>query len=571
MKGGSLMEGSKVIVIPKTVLPNVDATTGIIKKRRVAAYCRVSSDMDDQLHSLETQKTEFDRKIKENPGWEYVGLYFDEGITGTSLKKRDGFNKMIEDALNGKIDLILVKSISRFARNTVDCIKTKRDLEAKGVEVFFEKENISSLDGASETMLTVYASFAQEESRQISTNVTWGIRARMRDGKYRIAATTLGYKKDENGNMVIDEEGKETVKLIFSLFLNGFTYREIIDELIKQGRKNSKGEVKWLISNITSILGNEKYCGDVIYQKTYCKSYLTHERVINNGELEQFFVPNHHESIIDKSIFMYVQLLRKKRKENYKPIENKNNYPLAGLVYCANCGRPMRRVQYYKGKPYERIALTCKMQKKNNQNYLNCNINNTIDYNTLLKLAEKIVREESNEIDTNLLINSVSSAMTITESSKKINELSNMIIDHKNKISELVNNQIAKGLSIEEYGQTYALYQGKIKECELEIERLSSEQFKISKKTEFNQELLGFLSKNTTISIQIVSKVIRRIYRMNDNSVLIILAKESVDQTTLERIRNNIEDFRKLELKQFVERNNVLDYRILRMEEIRND
>ena len=565
------MEGSKVIVIPKTVLPNVDATTGIIKKRRVAAYCRVSSDMDDQLHSLETQKTEFDRKIKENPGWEYVGLYFDEGITGTSLKKRDGFNKMIEDALNGKIDLILVKSISRFARNTVDCIKTKRDLEAKGVEVFFEKENISSLDGASETMLTVYASFAQEESRQISTNVTWGIRARMRDGKYRIAATTLGYKKDENGNMVIDEEGKETVKLIFSLFLNGFTYREIIDELIKQGRKNSKGEVKWLISNITSILGNEKYCGDVIYQKTYCKSYLTHERVINNGELEQFFVPNHHESIIDKSIFMYVQLLRKKRKENYKPIDNKNNYPLAGLVYCTNCGRPMRRVQYYKGKPYERIALTCKMQKKNNQNYLNCNINNTIDYNTLLKLVEKIVREESNEIDTNLWINSVSSAMTITESSKKINELSNMIIDHKNKISELVNNQIAKGLSIEEYGQTYALYQGKIKECELEIERLSSEQFKISKRTEFNQELLGFLSKNTTISIQIVSKVIRRIYRMNDNSVLIILAKESVDQTTLERIRNNIEDFRKLELKQFVERNNVLDYRILRMEEIRND
>ena len=146
-----------------------------------------------------------------------------------------------------------------------------------------------------------------------------------------------------------------------------------------------------------------------------------------------------------------------------------------------------------------------------------------------------------------------------------------MIIDHKNKISELVNNQIAKGLSIEEYGQTYALYQDKIKECELEIERLSSEQFKISKKTEFNQELIGFLSKNTTISIQIVSKVIRRIYRMNDNSVLIILAKESVDQTTLERIRNNIEDFRKLELKQFVERNNVLDYRILRMEEIKND
>ena len=166
------MEGSKVIVIPKTLLPNLDVASGKIKKKRVAAYCRVSSDMDDQLNSLETQKREFSRKINENPEWEFVRLYADEGITGTSLKKRKDFNQMIKDAMDGKIDLILVKSISRFARNTVDCIQTKRDLQSKGVEVFFEKENISSFNETSETMLTVYASFAQEESRQISTNVS---------------------------------------------------------------------------------------------------------------------------------------------------------------------------------------------------------------------------------------------------------------------------------------------------------------------------------------------------------------------------------------------------------------
>ena len=298
------MEGSKVIVIPKTILPNLDVASGKTKKKRVAAYCRVSSDMDDQLNSLETQKREFSRKINENPEWEFVRLYADEGITGTSLKKRKDFNQMIKDAMDGKIDLILVKSISRFARNTVDCIQTKRDLQSKGIEVFFEKENISSFNETSETMLTVYASFAQEESRQISTNVSWGIRARMRDGKYRIANPMLGFRKNESGELVVDEEGKKTVQLIFSLFINGSSYREIINELIKQGKKNTKGEVKWLVSNITSILGNEKYCGDIIYQKTFTKNYLTHERSVNNGELEQYFLPQHHEPIIDKATFM---------------------------------------------------------------------------------------------------------------------------------------------------------------------------------------------------------------------------------------------------------------------------
>lgn len=177
-----MTEGRKIIVIPKVETPTIDVSTGERKKKRVAAYARVSTDMEDQKNSLETQKAEYTKRIRENPEWEFVELYFDEGITGTNTKRRDGFNRMIKDALSGKIDLILVKSISRFARNTIDCIATKRALQDKGVEIFFEKENISSLDSSSETMLTIYASFAQEESRQISTNVTWGIRSKMRQG-----------------------------------------------------------------------------------------------------------------------------------------------------------------------------------------------------------------------------------------------------------------------------------------------------------------------------------------------------------------------------------------------------
>ncbi len=565
------MEGSKVIVIPKTILPNLDAASGKIRKKRVAAYCRVSSDMDDQLHSLETQKIEFSRKINENPEWEFVNLYTDEGITGTSKAKRKGFNDMIKDAMKGKIDLILVKSISRFARNTVDCLQTKRDLQAKGVEIFFEKENISSFNEASETMLTIYASFAQEESRQISTNVTWGVRARMRDGKYRIGATMLGFKKNENGELIVDEEGAKTVQLIFSLFLDGYSYREIIDELVRQGKTNAKGDVKWLVSNITSILGNEKYCGDIIYQKTFCKNYLTHERAVNNGELEQFFLPKHHEPIIDKANFMYVQLLRKKRKANYNPMENRNNMPLAGLVYCANCGRPMHRVQYNKGKKYERVALTCKMNIRNGSNYSNCEMRNTIDYDSLLKLVERIVMDEFKELDMSLISKSVGSAMAITESTDRINSLEEEINRHKTEINELVTKQIESGADINEYKEAYSLLQDKIKACESEIEAISTREYISSKKKEFSEDLNAFLQKNASLSPQIASKVIKRIYRLNDNSLLIIISKNELEKSLLENIREKIDDFRYLEPKEFEYGKTVIQYRILNLEDMKND
>ena len=561
------MEEPKVIVIPKTVFPNVDPTTGILKKRRVAAYCRVSTDMDDQLHSLETQKIEFERKIKENPDWIYAGLYFDEGISGTLLDKREGFNTMIKDALNGKIDLILVKSISRYARNTVHSIQTKRDLEAKGVEIFFEKENISSLDPSCETMFTIYSSFAQEESRQISTNVTWGIRARMREGKYKIARAILGYKKNEKGEMDIDEEGRKTVECIFTMFMNGYTYREIAKHLINKGIKNSNGNVSWSVSTISELLSNEKYCGDILYQKTYCKSYLTHIRKQNNGEYEKFFFPNHHPAIISKPEFMYVQLLKKKRRDNYNPINNKNNLPLAGLVYCSCCGRQMRRVQYYKGKQYERFALTCKMQKRNNQNFVNCTTTSTLDYDLVLSLVEKIIKERNIDFNSSLLTDSILEGSNLITSVNKIAELKKEINETERELTSLITKQVKSGLPLETYQNKYNKLQAKLDKAKALIAEINEDSYFDYENSILNRELHGFLCKNTAISARIIAKDIKRIYRLEDDSLLIVLSKKIVSESQLESIRINACNYTSLQLKTFTNDNKTIYYRLLNLED----
>ena len=442
------MEENRVIVIPRRVFANIDSVSGEKKKIRVAAYARVSTDADDQLNSLETQKNEFTRKILENPDWEFVELYYDEGITGTCLKRRDGFNKMIKNAKAGLIDMILVKSISRFARNTVDFLKTVRELKAIGVGVFFEKEHCSSLDDKTETMLTIFASLAQEESRQISTNVTWGIRARMKDGSYRGVSLDkyLGFKLDENGQVVIDEEEADTVRKMFLMCLSGYTYRQISKYLRDNNHKNKKGEVKWSVSSINFILSNEKYCGDMIYQKTYCKNYLTHERKKNEGELEQYLIPNHHEAIIDKDVFLYVQKLRNQRMIAYNPvIDQKNAMALAGLVYCASCGRKMSRIQYSKGKSYEHYVLTCKTSIKNSIHYQKCEIDNTVEYDLVIKAVKEIVSKEYSGVDYKLLQKSINEAIAVVEISKQDNLITSEIKALENELTNLVAKQIGQG------------------------------------------------------------------------------------------------------------------------------
>lgn len=307
------------------------------RKKRVAAYARVSTDSDEQLSSYEAQVDFYTQHIKSNPEWEFVFVYTDEGISGTNTKKRNGFNRMIADALSGKIDLILTKSISRFARNTVDSLVAVRKLKEKGVEVYFEKENIYTLDAKGEVLLTIMSSLAQEESRSISENVTWGIRKNMVDGKISLPYKHfLGYKKGKDNRPEIVEEEAEIVRKIYSLFLEGKTIRNIAQCLTEQGIPTPGGKKQWSVSTVTSILSNEKYKGDARLQKTYTVDFLSKKKRKNTGELNQYYIEDSHPAIIDPKTFDLVQNEMKKRRPNRRQFSN--NSPFAAKLICSECG-----------------------------------------------------------------------------------------------------------------------------------------------------------------------------------------------------------------------------------------
>ena len=307
------------------------------RKKRVAAYARVSTDSEEQLSSYEAQVDFYTRHINSNPEWEFVGVYTDEGISGTNMKKRDGFNRMVADALEGKIDLILTKSISRFTRNTVDSLVTVRKLKAKGVEIYFEKENIYTLDAKGEVLITIMSSLAQDESRSISENVTWGKKKSMEDGKISLPYKRfLGYEKGKDDLPEIVEEEAKIVRQIYSLFLEGTTIRNITQYLTAQGISTPGGKKEWSVSTVKSILSNEKYKGDALLQKTYTVDFLSKTIKKNGGEVQYYYIENSHPAIIDPETFDLVQNEIKKRRPNRRQLNN--NSPFAAKLICGECG-----------------------------------------------------------------------------------------------------------------------------------------------------------------------------------------------------------------------------------------
>ncbi|MCD8354780.1 MAG: recombinase family protein, partial [Clostridiales bacterium] len=261
---------AKVITIPATKNKHTAAPISAVKKRKVAAYARVSTDHEEQLTSYEAQVDYYTNYINGRDDWEFVSVYADEGITGCNTKARDGFNTMVSDALAGKIDLIVTKSVSRFARNTVDSLSTIRKLKEKGVEVYFEKEQIWTFDGKGELLLTIMSSLAQEESRSISENTTWGQRKRFSDGKVSVPyGRFLGYEKGPDGKMVVNEEQAAVVRRIYGLFLQGHSPYSIAKQLTAEGVPTPGGKKVWGSAVINSILTNEKYKGDALLQKVF--------------------------------------------------------------------------------------------------------------------------------------------------------------------------------------------------------------------------------------------------------------------------------------------------------------
>lgn len=332
---------STVTIIPAKPQVRTDSQGNIPPKLRVAAYARVSTDHEEQATSYEAQVEYYTHYIQTNPEWEFVGIFADEGITGTNTKKREGFNKMISSAKAGEIDLILTKSISRFARNTVDTLQTVRDLKALGVEVIFEKENLHTLDPKCEIMLTIMSSLAQEESRSISENIRWSMQKNMEQGKVSFNYKYfLGYRKGPDGRPEIVEEEAEIVREIYRLFLDGKGFREIARILTERQIPTPAGKTTWACSTVRSILSNEKYKGDALLQKHYTVDFLTKEQRKNKGERTQYYIENSHPAIIDRKTFDYVQEEIERRLHPYQRYTWGEEELFRDKIICSCCGKP---------------------------------------------------------------------------------------------------------------------------------------------------------------------------------------------------------------------------------------
>ena len=348
-----------VTIIPATINLRQQNILNVRAKPRVAGYARVSTDSEEQLTSYEAQVDVFTKRIKENPEWEFAGIYADRDRSGISTKRRDEFNRLITDALAGKIDLILTKSVSRFARNTVDSLITVRQLKERGVEVYFEKENIYTFDSKGELLITIMSSLAQEESRSISENVTWGQRKRFADGKVSMPYKHfLGYQKGENMLPEIVESEAAVVRQIYAMFLQGKTAGAIAAHLTESGIPTpSKQLIPWSASTVMSILRNEKYSGNAILQKKYTVDFLTKKQKINEGEVPQVYVENSHPAIISPEVYEMVQAEIKRRQAQGG--RHSSQHCFSGRLVCSECGGIYGSKVWQSNTKYRRIVWQC--------------------------------------------------------------------------------------------------------------------------------------------------------------------------------------------------------------------
>jgi DNA invertase Pin-like site-specific DNA recombinase len=337
------------------------------RKRRVAGYARVSTDKEDQVTSYEAQVDYYTKYIQSREDWTFIGVFTDEGITATNTKKRDGFNKMVALALSGGIDLIVTKSVSRFARNTVDSLSTIRKLKDAGCEVYFEKENIFTFDSKGELLITLMSSLAQEESRSISENCVWGQRKRFADGKVCVPYKRfLGYDRHESGDgLAVNEEQAVIVRRIYKMFLDGATPHIIANTLTDEGIPSPGGKEKWYARTVQSILTNEKYKGDALLQKSYTVDFLSKRKKMNEGEVPQWYVENSHEGIVSDEVFAMVQLEIERRKSGTNRHSGVGIF--ASKIKCGTCGGWFGSKLWHSNSKYKRTIYQCNQKFKNEE------------------------------------------------------------------------------------------------------------------------------------------------------------------------------------------------------------
>lgn len=352
-----------VTMIPATKNRFTALPTASVARRKVAGYARVSTDSEEQQTSYEAQVDYYTHYIQSREDWEFVGVYTDEGISATNTKHRDGFKQMVKDALAGKIDLIVTKSVSRFARNTVDSLTTVRKLKEHGTEIYFEKENIFTFDSKGELLITIMSSLAQEESRSISENVTWGQRKRFADGKVSMPYKQfLGYEKGEDGTPVINEEEAAIVRLIYKLFLEGKTPAGICRYLEQQGIPTPSGKQKWSQTTVDSILSNEKYKGDALLQKKFTTDFLTKKMKVNEGEVPQYYVEHSHDAIIEPLEWDMVQAEITRRRSLGRAYSG--NSVFSSKLVCGDCGSFFGQKVWHSNDPYRKVIWRCNSKFK---------------------------------------------------------------------------------------------------------------------------------------------------------------------------------------------------------------
>ncbi|MCI9126194.1 MAG: recombinase family protein [Eubacterium sp.] len=338
-------------------------------KLRVCAYVRVSTGSKAQANSYAVQINYYTKKIEENPLWEFAGIYADEAQTGTKVKVRDDFQAMIQECEKGNIDLIITKSVTRFARNTVESIQTIRKLKALGVGIYFEEEDINTLTEDSELMITILSSIAQAEAEDISTNNKWAIRKRFQDGMFIVSEPAYGYGKDEKGNLIINPEEAKVVRLIFKYYLNGFGTYLIAEKLNELGIPTKKGAKEWQDSVIKDILKNPVYEGDLLMQKTFTENTFPFTRKTNKGEVERYLIEDNHPPIITREEAQAVRDIKKYRAGINKSGGTKcnNRYLFSSRIVCRECGSYLRRQKIYIGTSYEKIVWTCPKHVKDKE------------------------------------------------------------------------------------------------------------------------------------------------------------------------------------------------------------
>ena len=451
---------SEVTVIKADLERNSRRNGNIAGQIRVAPYCRVSTDSEEQLTSYKSQVLHYRQLVEANPEWQLVEMYADEGISGTQTTKRIAFQKMINDAIDGKIDLIITKSISRFARNTLDTLKYVRLLKENNVAIFFEKENINTLTMNGEMLLVILSSLAQQESESISANVKMGLKMKMKRGEMIGFGGCLGYDyNSEDKTLSLNEEEAETVRYIFSRYVEGAGCFIIAKELMRMEAKTKRGNLKWTDNGVMGIVKNEKYKGDLLMGKTFTVDPISHRRLENRGEEEKYYVTNHHEPIVSVDTFEEAQLLLKKRSSKHsnkgRGQQYSRKYAFSSISKCVFCGGTAIRRRWHSGTNHASFNWQCGNSIKNGRKACSGSkgIRETFIEESFVEAFNRMNSDNRDMIDE--FLTSVEETLNVDNYRIDLEKTKKEISNYENKGKKLVEMRISDKIDESNYEEKY--------------------------------------------------------------------------------------------------------------------